>query len=503
MQKLVIVIIILAVALIVAVSALSYKTLFSLVNLSPQAKLALAFSKLNSTKEMNVNYSLNLSILSSYMGSEGSSYSNSSIEIYKMGNDTKALISIGSAITEAVYREDNVSVACSESNLLGLSFGSNNTVSCSILNMSNSKHSKQLGDRLMAILNKTSVVAGAPGSVYGRSCNNYMISINQSELNQMINAVMNSTFNTTQNSTTEITSSLLSELHISGNINVGLCMDRSTGIPLRVNMSAVSYSAHRGVNVTTDIFEILARNVSTTVNPSVFKIPSEFVLKNLTCTNDTVAFNITSLTNSTNATATVRVSEYNASTEMSKNDTGSAALTSPLRFGKTYSAIAVLKSPLIPTYGTSYSYYFPSVCMAGDCQSLYCYVYSSNYNNNQYTTTIPYGYAITTTIPPQGMPIASVTPIVNNSDRGVQVFVTIENFSGSGTLHTYLTYPNGTTIMQNGAAYTSLALYNTPIFSLSGLSPGNYSVRTDVLYSQYGNPYIYTSYSPSVPFTIR
>ena len=167
--------------------------------------------KLNSTKDLMINYSIAIPLLSqSYLVGD---LANMSLSFFKVGNDTKALINIQNNGAVAVYDINGSSFTCTESSLSSYPSCSSTSTQQGLYQTPGSQNStKLLGSMLNLINNDTKVTYSGPSTIAGRACSEYVMSINASEVNGLIGEIDNATYGSAYSSYSYSISSLSSLL---------------------------------------------------------------------------------------------------------------------------------------------------------------------------------------------------------------------------------------------------------------------------------------------------
>ncbi len=380
--------------LIIAIVAVSAILIIQNVSVAPKSRLMQDITKLSGVNQVDVTYAINYSNLGS--GTLPSN-ANVSLEIYKLGNAMKILISSASVYgtsVAAVYLENNFSVNCNQASYTGY-YAYSGQLQCTSTPL---KYFKSYGAGMGGVLNKTlnqmKISYGNQQTIIGRSCDSFLINLNSTGLYGIFNAIAN--FSNSSGSTLSYIDQGISQSLHGSNIRLGLCLDAGTGIPLSMNVSLLNYSSILGKNTTTFLFSMKAVNFSTQVSSSVFRIPVNFsVSQNVECTSKSVAFNLTSFINTTNDTVVVKVPEgtiypgvysdavaqpvpcIGISCNMQQaNATGIGKINSKyVTAWRTYNVTATLNTSL------QNGFYYPIICFNGACQASslgsFCYVNNS------------------------------------------------------------------------------------------------------------------------------
>ncbi len=350
-------------------------------NVTVKALYTSTMEKLNSTKDLMINYSIEIPLLSqSYLAG---TLANMSLSFFKVGNDTKALINIQNYGAVAAYDINGSSFICTESSLSSYPSCSSTSTQQSLYQTPEPQNStKLLGSMLNLINNDTKVTYSGPSTIAGRACSEYVMNINASEVNGLIGEIDNSTYGSTYSSYYYSISSLLPA---GSSLTLEMCLDNQYGYPASLNLSYNKYSTLTGKNTTTKVITLQSTGFSTNVGSSEFTIPVSFMIQNLSleCTPNSIQFGFTSLRNSANTTILINniTSIYGISAPIPSIITHANA--NSLVFGHNYSVSAT------PSENLSGSYYTPDVCIDGSCQTEDCFVqyyYNYNYTTGGYTS---------------------------------------------------------------------------------------------------------------------
>ncbi|MDE1861144.1 MAG: hypothetical protein KGH72_05535 [Candidatus Micrarchaeota archaeon] len=321
-------------------------------------------SATSSAQNLQVSYSLNLSGVGSILGN------NISISEYKLGNDSKLITSfdlLGEQATTAVFDENNTDVACTESayTQLTCSLANKTTANTNLFHLAKTFN-----------LSQVNVTYLGQGSVVGRPCDIFYVNGSQAAISQFYGNTSLSSSNSSAGS--------------NATYRIGMCIDKQTGIPLKLNVSEISYSQLLGRNQKGQVVTIIATNMSVgTVTHKELNIPSTVILDKssagglfnyIDCNSTALYFNVTPTSKMSRLNITLNESVYDFNTSSYENTT-------------------IIKTSRTGNYNpfVNYSIVLPDnntpngridICINGECNTgFYCYFNSTGGYNTTVNTT--------------------------------------------------------------------------------------------------------------------
>ena len=334
--------------IIVAIVILGYFSFvyFKIGQVDPKQMLRDYGKKFENTKSIKLNYDFKMPVLS-YI-----SMPEISMEYYKLNDDMKVVGSL-MGTTTANYLKDGRSITCTESGLS--TFTTSSSLSCSVKNSFQASIDPKVNETLY---NETPVTYNGTKKIAGRTCDDFIIVLNESQIKNMKSPLTGLAIEPTN-----ISSSTENKSFISYEV----CMDVEYGYMALLNISFNTYSKLSGKSSETKLMSMEVTQASTDVKESDLEIPVAFALGDVSCSKDSIKFNITSLRDLTKPTVNVLLSSslQNMSLSMDMND---------FKTGETYAVN-------IPLTKEVSGYFTTNVCIGNDCQNDYCYIYSYAYTN--------------------------------------------------------------------------------------------------------------------------
>ena len=265
------------------------------------------------------------------------------IDLYKLNNESKTIMSYGGTTT-ATYYMKGFTVVCTETTGY---YSTQSSISCK-----RNDYGGVFAPRLdEAIINQAPITYNGTKKIIDRTCDDFILLLNSTQSLSVLSSMFGSSM--TGSSTTNNETSM----------NYEICMDREYGYPALYNATLIGYS-QLSREATYNLFSFKVTEMSKDVIEYDLKIPVSFMIGSVNCNTSSIKFNLTSLQGLSNPKIDIKLSSY-----YNKNLTYSVYLD----------RIAKYETYLINTNATDQlsGSYTVNVCIGSDCQSSYCYVYKS------------------------------------------------------------------------------------------------------------------------------
>jgi len=341
---------------VIAVVLYVFLSFFQGIQKDPRQMLKEYSQKFESAENLKLNYNFKLSAYSMF------SLPDISMEFYKLNDDMKILTNI-MGTTSASFIKNDKTITCTESSLS--TFYTTNRLSCSI---SSSLYQQSMFKPKVdeTLYNQTPVSYVGVKNIANRNCDDFIIKLNQTQMKSVSYPL------------TGLAISNITSTENASYVNYEICMDREYGYMALLNISYITYSQLSGKSTETNVMSMKVTEMSKGVTEDDLKIPIAFAIGSVSCSENSVKFNLTAFQNIITPTIKVELSSYssNTSTSMSRNN---------LISGETY----LIEMPTTKSLSGSYTV---NVCIGSDCQSGYCYVYKTYKTSSTNPYTYPYTY---------------------------------------------------------------------------------------------------------------